>query len=86
MTTRLVVWTSELGNAETHSFEKVPFVVAGGGAGGVRLGRTQRFSSTSPDRFHHRLWVGAAHFMGRTDLQQVGTLAQGSGPLPGFFA
>jgi hypothetical protein len=82
----MVVWTSELGNAQTHGFKDVPFVVAGGGAGGVRLGWVHRFDATSPDRFHHRLWVGAAHFMGRTDIAQVGSLARGSGPRPGFFA
>ena len=35
----LVVWGSELGKGNSHSFAQVPFVLAGGAAGAVRAGR-----------------------------------------------
>ena len=43
----LVVCGSELGKGKTHSFEKVPFVLACGGAKQLKTGRYLRFDKGS---------------------------------------
>ena len=78
----MVVWGSELGNAQNHSFDDVPFIVAGGGAAGVRTGR---FLQTN-GALHNRLLVSMCHFMGLTNVQTFGNLDRGQGPLPGLLS
>lgn len=72
----LVIWGSELGKGNSHAFERVPFVVAGGGA----RGRYLQYESVE----HNRLLVSAAHFMGVTDMQSFGGTDPASGLLPGL--
>ena len=44
----LVVWGNEMGDGLTHERERVPFVLAGGGAfAGFELGRVRRFEHAS---------------------------------------
>ena len=59
----------------------VPFIVAGGGAKGVRTGRLLNVGGA----FHHRLLVSIAHFMGQTDINRFGDLDAGNGGLPGLL-
>ncbi len=78
----LVVWGSELGKGNTHSFAQVPFVVAGGAGGAVRQGR---FLQVAPGTTHNRLLVAMAQAMGATSVNTVGSTDTGTGPLPGLL-
>jgi hypothetical protein len=77
----LVVWGSELGKGNNHSFDRVPFVTAGGCGGGVRTGRFLEYPAGTP---HNRLLVSMCHAMGRADIETFGATDTGRGPLPGF--
>lgn len=77
----LVVWGTEVATG-AHTFNNVPFIVAGGGAKGVRSGRLLNAGGA----FHHRLLVSIAHFMGQTDITRFGDLDTGTGGLPGLLA
>ncbi len=76
----LVVWGSEVATG-AHNFDNVPFVVAGGGAKGVRSGRLLNAGGA----LHHRLLVSIAHFMGLADVTRFGDLDAGTGGLPGLL-
>ena len=78
----MVVWGSEIADGNSHEMNNMPFVVAGGGAYGVRTGRFLNFNGA----IHQRLLVSMAHYMGLTTIQKVGDLDTGSGPLPGLLA
>ncbi len=79
----MVVWGSELGRGYDHDFGNVPFVVAGGGAGGVRTGRFLSFSDTD----HNRLLVAMCRYMGLSDIDRFGSLDEGpDGPLAGLLS
>lgn len=77
----LVVWGTEVATG-AHNFDNVPFIVAGGGAKGVRSGRLLNAGGA----FHHRLLVSIAQFMGQNDITRFGDLDAGSGGLPGLLA
>jgi hypothetical protein len=79
----LVVWGSELGKGNSHSFAQVPFVVAGGASGAVRTGR---FLQVAAGTTHNRLLVSIAQAMGVTSMNTVGGTDTGTGPLPGLMA
>jgi hypothetical protein len=50
----MVVWGSELGTGNTHSFKSTPFVVAGGGGGAYATGRFLEYADKLD---HNRLLV-----------------------------
>lgn len=77
----MVVWGTEVATG-AHNFDNVPFIVAGGGAKGVRTGRLLNAGGA----FHHRLLVSIAHFMDQGDINSFGDLDAGSGRLPGLLA
>jgi hypothetical protein len=77
----LVVWGSELGKGNSHSFEKMPFVVAGGAAGKLKTGRYLQFNGVE----HNRLLVSLAQLMGVADLDKFGTTDTKTGNLSGFL-
>jgi hypothetical protein len=77
----LVVWGTEVATG-AHNFDNVPFIVAGGGAKGVRSGRLLNAGGA----FHHRLLVSIAQYMGQNDITRFGDLDAGSGGLPGLLA
>jgi hypothetical protein len=79
----LVVWGSELGKGNSHSFAQVPFVVAGGAAGAIRTGRFLQVAAGTP---HNRLLVSICQAMGATGINAVGGTDTGSGPLSGLMA
>jgi hypothetical protein len=76
----LVVWGSELGKGNNHSFDKVPFIVAGGAAGQLTGGRYLTFDGVQ----HNRLLVSVCNLMGLTDVTTFGSTDQGQGPLSGL--
>jgi hypothetical protein len=78
----IVVWGSELGKGNTHSFERTPFVVAGGGGGTIRTGQLLTLDGTP----HNRLLVAVCQAMGLPDVQSFGATDPGKGPLPGLLA
>jgi hypothetical protein len=75
-----VVWGSELGKGNSHSFDKVPFVTAGGAGGALKTGRYLRFDGIE----HNRLLVSMAQLMGMKEMQQFGGTDTKTGNLPGF--
>jgi|CXWL01.1.fsa_nt_gi hypothetical protein len=76
----MVVWGTEVAKGD-HTFTDVPFIVAGGGAYGVRTGQ---FLDTQ-GAFHQRLLVSIARYMGLADVQTIGDLDTGSGRVPGLL-
>jgi hypothetical protein len=76
----LVVWGSELAKGNSHSFEKMPFVVAGGAGGRLATGRYLQYSGVE----HNRLLVSVAQLMGVAEMSQFGGTDAGSGGLSGF--
>jgi hypothetical protein len=76
----MVVWGTEVASG-AHNFDNVPFIVAGGGAKGVRTGRLLNAGGA----FHHRLLVSIAQYMGFPDIVKFGDLDAGSGGLPGLL-
>ena len=79
----LVVWGSELGKGNTHSFAQIPFVLAGGAGGALRPGR---FLQVPAGTTHNRLLVSICQAMGATAINTVGNTDTGTGPLPGLLA
>jgi hypothetical protein len=76
----LVVWGSELGKGNSHSFERVPFIVAGGAAGQLTGGRYLEYDGVP----HNRLLVSLCQLMGLTDVTSFGSTDTGTGGLPGL--
>jgi hypothetical protein len=76
----LVVWGTEIGKGNTHAFERVPFVLAGGAGGSIAMGRYLQFADVP----HNRLLVSICHAMGVSDVDQFGTTDTGSGGLAGL--
>jgi Protein of unknown function (DUF1552) len=78
----LVVWGSELGTGNTHSFKSTPFVVAGGAAGAFATGRYLEYNETLD---HNRLLVAICQAMGLSSVNTFGDTDVGTGPLPNFL-
>jgi Protein of unknown function (DUF1552) len=76
----MVVWGTEVATG-AHNFDNVPFIVAGGGARGVRTGRLLNAGGA----FHHRLLVSIAQYMEQSSITRFGDLDAGSGGLPGLL-
>jgi Protein of unknown function (DUF1552) len=76
----LVVWGSELGKGNSHSFEKMPFVLAGGAAGKLKTGRYLQYNGVE----HNRLLVSVAQLMGAAEMQSFGSTDKNSGGLAGL--
>jgi hypothetical protein len=76
----LVVWGSEIGKGNNHSFEKIPFVLAGGAGGRVKPGRVMQLANVD----HSRLLVSMCNLMGLPNVQTFGKNDVGQGPLAGL--
>lgn len=74
----LVVWGREIGTT-AHRMEKVPFILAGGAAGGLRTGRNLNFMGQQ----HAKLLVSVGQLMG-LPMTSIGDRAANSGPLAGL--
>jgi hypothetical protein len=77
----LVVWSTEVGKGNTHSFSKLPVVLAGGLGGAVTTGRYLQYNNVP----HNRLLVALCHAMGLAQVQKFGSTDQGTGSLDGFI-
>ncbi len=77
----IVVWGSELGDAFSHNPEPTPFIVAGGGAGALRMGQHLDCQGA----YHNRLLVTLCQALGKTDVTKFGLSDTGQGPLPGLL-
>ncbi|MGQ0505333.1 MAG: DUF1552 domain-containing protein [Myxococcaceae bacterium] len=75
----VVLWSSEIAVGNTHSQQDMPFVLAGGKAGGLRGGRYLQLDRRS----HNDLLVSVLQAMGLPDTT-FGDPAFCSGPLPGL--
>ncbi len=77
----LVVWGSEIGKGNSHSFDRAPFITAGGCGGTVRTGRFLDLPAKTP---HNRLLVSMCHAMGLSDVASFGATDDGQGGLSGL--
>lgn len=76
----LIIWGSEIGKGNSHSFERIPFVVAGGAGGKLKTGRYLQYDKVE----HNRLLVSAAQLMGVAEMSKFGATDVGSGGLSGL--
>jgi hypothetical protein len=76
----LVVWGSEIGRGWDHSFQQVPFVLAGGASGAWPTGRFLQLGGVE----HNRLLVSVARAMG-VDIDTFGLTDVSTGGLPGLL-
>jgi hypothetical protein len=75
----LVLLCSEIADGNTHLHDDMPFVLAGGGSGTIRTGRTMDVGY----RRHGDLFVSLAQAMG-DGISSFGDAS--SGPVPGLLA
>ena len=73
----LIVWGSEIGKGNTHSWDDMPFVLLGGGGGTVQTGRFLQY----PGQNHNRLLVSMCNAFG-VDVTSFGSFDDGAGALP----
>jgi hypothetical protein len=78
----LVLWGNELGAGNTHSYTDIPWLLAGGAGGALRMGRSLRFV----DRPHNDLLVSVCNAMGLADVTSFGIPGVCTGALPGLEA
>jgi hypothetical protein len=64
----LVLWGNELGAGNAHSYKDIPWLLAGGAGGALRMGRALQFS----DRPHNDLLVSVCNAMGMHDVTSFG--------------
>jgi len=75
----LILHGSCLANGSWHNHDNMPFVLAGGAAGGLVTGRSLQFNGVP----HNKLLVSIAQFMGLSN-NQFGNQDSSPGPLPGL--
>lgn len=63
----LVIWLNELGKGNSHTLNDIPFVMVGGKAHGISMGKHHEFKGQP----HNRLWLKVAQSMGH-NLQTFG--------------
>jgi hypothetical protein len=78
----LFLWGNELGLGNTHTYMNIPWVVAGGAGGYLKMGRYLQYK----DEPHNKLLVSMCHAMGMEDVTRVGDATQPAGPLAGLTA
>lgn len=76
----LVFHGSCLARGDWHNHDNMPFIVAGGSAGGIAGGRVLEFNGAP----HNKLLVSIAQFMG-VNINSFGNQDPSPGPLPGLF-
>jgi hypothetical protein len=76
----LVLWGSELGKGNNHSFAKIPLLTAGRAGGKLQAGRYLQYEGVE----HNRLLVSAAQLMGATEIEKFGSTDRKSGGLTGL--
>jgi hypothetical protein len=78
----LILWCNELSRGNAHSHPDMPFVLAGGAGGAIKMGRLLRYGST-PSVHHNNLLVSIMNAMGLPD-QTFGDPRYCTGPLAGL--
>jgi hypothetical protein len=76
----LVLWGNELGAGNTHTYKDIPWLLAGGAGGKLRLGRALQYK----DQPHNNLLLSVCHAFGFDDLKSFGIPALCTGPLSGL--
>jgi hypothetical protein len=80
----LVFHGSCLANGSWHNHDDMPFIVAGGSAGGIAGGRSLKFETVNNVGIaHNKLLVSIAQFMG-VNINSFGNQDTSPGPLPGL--
>ena len=75
----LIFHGSCMGRGDWHNNDNMPFIVAGGSAGGIKGGRVLEFK----DVHHNKLLVSIAQFMGQ-NINKFGDQDPSGGSLPGL--
>ncbi len=78
----VLLWGNELGVGNNHTYQNIPWVIAGGSAGGLNLGRFIPYKNQN----HNNLVVSLAHAMGMSDMTTFGIPELCTGPLSGLTA
>jgi hypothetical protein len=73
----LLLWGNELGKGNTHTYQDIPWMLAGGVGGQFRMGRFLQYNRTP----HNGLLVSIANAFGFTDVKQFGDATVSMGPL-----
>lgn len=76
----LIFMGSELAHGSWHNHEDMPFILAGGSAGGMVTGRSLKFDSVP----HNKLLVSIAQYMD-VDISSFGTQDPSPSTLPGLL-
>jgi hypothetical protein len=75
----LIFHGSCLARGDWHNHDNMPFIIAGGSAGGITGGRVLEFNNVP----HNKLLVSIARFMGQ-NINTFGDQDASGGPLPGL--
>jgi hypothetical protein len=78
----LILWGNELGAGNTHTYKNIPWVLAGGAAGYLKMGRQINYA----DKPHNDLLVSVCNAMGFDDVKTFGIPGVCTGPLQGLQA
>ena len=73
----LLLWGNELGKGSTHTYQDIPWMLAGGVGGQFRMGRFLQYNRQP----HNALLVSIANAFGFTDVKQFGDPTMPPGPL-----
>lgn len=75
----LVLWATEIGESTQHALTTMPYVLAGGAAGAVGMGRVIDYGNQQKD--NNQMLISIAHAMGVTDLTEFGDPSGNMTPL-----
>jgi len=78
----LLLWGNELGAGNTHTYKDIPWLLAGGAGGYLKLGRFLQYK----DQPHNNLLVSVCNAMGFDDVSTFGIPGVCTGPLSGLAA
>ena len=78
----VLLWGNELGVGNNHSYKNIPWLLAGGVGGYLKMGRYLQF----PGVPHNNLLVSICNAMGFSDVTTFGIPGVCTGPLPGLAA
>jgi hypothetical protein len=79
----VVFWGSEIGESTQHDLTRMPYMLAGGGALGLRTGRVMDYKSDPQD--NKRLLVSLAQLMGASEVTSFGDPSGATGDLSGLL-
>jgi hypothetical protein len=74
----LLLWGNELGKGNTHTYQDIPWMLAGGVGGQFRMGRYLQYNRTP----HNNMLVSIANAFGFTDVTTFGDATVCTGALP----